>query len=165
MNTQETDNRPKHGCLSGLNVPELSQEQAEDFWSKVNGAGSPDVCWPWLAGSCRSGRGRFRLGKKLHMASRVAFRYINGPFDPETLIGHTCDNPSCVNPNHLFPTTPIGNTQDSVKKGRHSVIFGEDVTTHKLTTYQAKQIRSLWKMNEYTTSRLAKEFGVSASAI
>ena len=165
MNIQETINRPQHGCLSGLNVPELTAPDVDRFWSKVNCGGSPDVCWLWTANTCKGGRGRFKLGYKLHMAPRVAFRYMNGPFPPKTLIGHTCDNPSCVNPNHLFATTPLGNAQDSMKKGRHHNLFGEMVGTHKLTEAQVKQIRELWKMNDYTFSRLSKEFGVSMGAI
>jgi len=80
---------------------------------------------------------------------------------------HHCDNPSCVNPKHLFLGTAKDNNSDRAKKGRSSVnIFqGEDSGVSKLTECQVLEIRRLWDTGEYYKYEIAEMFPVSAKQI
>lgn len=77
-------------------------------------------CFIWVGGSIdKDGYGAFheshRLMKRAHRAS---YEYYKGSFDKSLLVLHTCDNPSCVNPSHLFLGTHTDNMRDKVSKGR-----------------------------------------------
>jgi hypothetical protein len=89
---------------------------AERFWPKVDQSGGPDACWPWTAYCQPNGYGEF--DKK--WAHRVAYELAIGPITPGGTICHTCDNPRCVNPSHLFLGTQGDNVRDMVAKGRHA---------------------------------------------
>jgi hypothetical protein len=89
------------------------------FWSKVD-CGDPGECWEWTGSKTRAGYGRFWVGRKGTFATRISFELSTGTQIPEELfVLHRCDNPSCVNPSHLFLGTASDNQQDSVSKGRH----------------------------------------------
>lgn len=88
------------------------------FWDKVDIKG-PEECWIWKA-SVKSNRyGQFRFNKKNTGAHRVAYILTHGEFDNNLDVCHTCDNPPCVNPNHLWLGTTRDNILDMTKKGRH----------------------------------------------
>lgn len=93
---------------------ELTQQR---FWSKVDKRGS-DECWPWLAG-LKNRYGRFAISHKNRPAHRVAWEIANSRAMPaEMLACHSCDNPPCCNPAHIWPGTSLQNTQDCIQKGR-----------------------------------------------
>lgn len=98
-----------------------SLPMADLFWSKVDRRG-PDECWTWLGGKHR-GYGIFSGSANARPASRRAHRTAweltnSKPFPRGKLACHTCDNPSCVNPAHIWPGTPKDNTRDMLAKGR-----------------------------------------------
>jgi hypothetical protein len=98
----------------------LDQGKSRDelFWLKVK-EGSPDECWPWLAGKDQDGYGHFSDEGNIQ-AHRYAYIHRHKKqLDSGILICHHCDNPSCVNPNHLFEGTRRDNALDAVKKGRY----------------------------------------------
>ena len=86
----------------------------ERFWSKVN---KDKDCWEWTAALNENGYGRFYLDGKEYRAHRWIFIQLN-KWEPEVVM-HTCDNPSCVNPDHLRGGTIEENNKDRDEKGRH----------------------------------------------
>lgn len=75
-------------------------------------------CWNWLAGKDKNGYGKIVINKRHLMVHRASYYYFVGPFEQDKLICHKCDNPSCINPDHLFIGTWLSNMQDKVNKGR-----------------------------------------------
>ena len=77
-------------------------------------------CWIWT-GSCRpTGYGQVFVNKKTISAHKYTYETYKGPVAPGLLVLHKCDNPSCVNPDHLFLGTQSDNMYDMYKKGRRS---------------------------------------------
>ena len=74
-------------------------------------------CWLWGGGKNKKGYGQFFLNSR-RLAHRVSYELFVGPIPDKLCVLHTCDAPSCVNPNHLWLGTNQDNINDRVKKGR-----------------------------------------------
>lgn len=84
----------------------------------------PHECWPWTGSADRWGRGYILYEGKVRRAPRVAWALHHGvPFPEDKDACHTCDNPSCVNPAHIWPGTESDNQIDAELKGRQARVL------------------------------------------
>lgn len=131
------------------------------FWSKVEVKERHD-CWFWRAGKDKNGYGMFWIKPQNQPAHKVAYKFEFGSFEKGLHVLHKCDNPSCVNPYHLFLGTNQDNIKDMIKKGRS--LKGEKAHSAKLTEIEVKQIKKL--INEGMSSgMISKRFKVHKSTI
>lgn len=87
------------------------------LWSEVERK-RPNECWPWIGATDKDGYGRFRWQYKMYRSHAVAFRVAFPDEEITPCVLHTCDNPPCCNPNHLFGGTQGVNVYDRHSKGR-----------------------------------------------
>lgn len=130
-------------------------------YSKV----SPSGCWEWQRYILPNGYGNISIGRQRQAyAHRVSYFMFNGPISEGLIVRHKCDNPKCVNPEHLELGTQIDNMQDCKKRGRMSmppVKVGRDNHKAKLSEDDVLEIYNSKAKNV----ELAKRFGVSATNI
>lgn len=146
------------------------------FWNKVK-IKSENECWPWKGASTDEGYGRFRFKGKLVGANRLAYALSNNVEIPakNIFICHTCDNPVCVNPKHLFAGTRSDNMKDAAKKGRLPAQYdpktkkrlsdqakGKISKARKLKPNEVRYIRKVYSPfnREYGARSLASKFGL-----
>lgn len=129
------------------------------FYAKVRKTPS---CWDWTACKDKDGYGFFKLNGKQEKAHRVAYVLKHGSIPVGTLICHTCDNPSCVNPDHLFAGSQQENLHDMVIKGRSTST--EKNPASKLTSNDVAEIRFKFDSGKSQTV-LSKEYNVSQAQI
>lgn len=134
----------------------------ERFWSKVDktqGLGRDGDCWEWRGGVSGQNRpyGSFTIHYKHWRTHRLAYFWATGVM-PTMDVLHSCDNPRCVNPDHLREGTTQDNTQDRHNKGRSA--RGEKHGQARLT---AEIVRSMRKDadNGMTYMDIARKFQAS----
>ena len=136
------------------------------FWDKVDRK-SADECWEWQAGAHVGEYGQFWLHGRMRLAHRIAWELEHGPIPDGMCILHACDNPNCVNPNHLRLGTVADNNEDRERKGRgrYPILRGEKNGCSKLTRVQVHTIRHLYNTGDYTYRELGERFGIDYSLI
>lgn len=123
---------------------------SERFWPKVPLPSSPDGCMEWSGNRDIAGYGVIRSGGKdepVLKAHRVAWEFTNGPIPDGLFVCHSCDNPPCVRPDHLFVGTVGDNNRDMIAKGRYAKVRpsnrGELHHGAKLSEEQVRRVRVL----------------------
>jgi len=105
---------------------------------------TPSGCLLWTGAKYKDGYGCIGVGRGTALrVHRVTWELEHGPIPPGRLVCHKCDNPLCVNLEHLFLGSPLDNMRDMIQKGRHAQLAGERHPSCKLTDAQVKEIRSL----------------------
>jgi len=138
----------------------------ERFWAKVRVAPA-NMCWEWLGAKSRGGYGEIwvrnenRPESKVARAHRLSWEFRNGKIPNDLLVCHHCDNPSCVNPDHLFVGTIADNMADKKKKGREAPQKGEQNHNSRLSSEQVAAILS----SDQSQRKLASIYGVGKTAI
>ena len=89
-------------------------------------------CWEWLGCKNSDNYGFFKIGKKMIGAHRFSYEHYYGQIPDGMCVLHKCDNPSCVNPSHLFIGTPKDNSIDRKQKDRGYRPQGEKCANSKL---------------------------------
>ena len=166
----------------------ITEKNLINFWGKVDKEKSTffyngSKCWEWTAGQNPKGYGQFLAGRKMELAHRVAWVIANGEILDNLHVLHHCDNPSCVNPSHLFLGTELDNARDKEMKGRgnhargnrsarythpESTARGECHGMSKLTWENVREIRRRYKWGGIggdDLKTLSLEFEVDASVI
>lgn len=122
------------------NKPKPIEGVREKFWSRVK---KTKGCWIWTGATIR-GYGQIRYGKgngKLYLAHRLSWQLHYGKAPPSGLgVLHHCDNPPCVNPEHLWLGTQADNAADMVSKGRHLTPRDTQPNARRLT-YEGRSLK------------------------
>lgn len=134
------------------------------FWKYVK-KGGVDECWEWIGARLnhRGGYGQLNIAGKIIKSTHFSYELHKGEVPKGVCVCHTCDNPPCVNPRHLFLGTRKENSQDMAEKGRS--MFGEKCMNAKLTWREIAEIRKAYATRKYYQRELAKMFGISPSNI
>lgn len=109
------------------------------------------------------GYGRIRCRGKKTQTHRAVYEEFVGPIPAGLLVCHTCDNPPCCNPEHLFLGSHSENQLDAVSKGRQGMMHGEAHPSSKLTMEIARQIRQCRGVELGRT--VADRFGVGTTTV
>ncbi len=143
------------------------------FWSKVNkstGLGPDGTCWEWIAANNGVGYGRFVLNGKLVYPHRYIYEQTNGPITINEIVMHICNNPKCINPDHLKSGTQKDNQKYMSSCGRQvfqknpEKIRGENNGMAILKESDIYEIRNLRKSG-FLLKEIAVRYGVSLTKI
>jgi HNH endonuclease len=116
-------------------------------------------CWIWKRAKSTAGYGQLRIKRQSVYVHRLAYELWRGPIPARMYVCHGCDQPACLNPDHLWIGTAQENSLDGSRKGRIRIWqSGEDNHQAKLSDAQVRKIRSL--AGEKSHSKIAKLFGV-----
>lgn len=151
-------------CASMHKRPNLRDR----FYAKIKVVGD---CWEWQGSRLKHGYGRIRTGygndREMTVAHRVSWEiHNNQSLSRSQFVMHKCDNPPCVNPDHLMLGTAKDNTQDMIKKGRkrYGTSPGEKNGSAKLSQAEVDQIRLLLSHGRKSKS-IAPMYGVNHTTI
>jgi hypothetical protein len=185
-------NRSRQLYMAGYNRPEIKkvlgtlvkfsvtpaqkkQHRIARFWKSINKKGINE-CWEWQACRLPGGYGRYLWDGKTQYTHIISLEIKLGRKVKLNAL-HTCDNPPCCNPNHLYEGTMADNARDRDERGRagwqkdyegfkRKILYNRKGkrTSSNLTDTEAKEIRMRY-LNGESSLELAKEFSIGRSAV
>jgi hypothetical protein len=114
-------------------------------------------CWLWIGAITPFGYGKIYYDGRYKYSHRLSYEMSIGEIDSDNVVCHKCDNPSCVNPDHLFQGTPKQNTKDMIQKNRHA--HGE-----KISKLSESEVIDIYNSNS-THESLGLMYGVNRATI
>jgi hypothetical protein len=124
---------------------------------------APSGCWEWGRAKDLDGYGLLYVGGRMRRAHRVSYQLFAGDIPAGAFVCHSCDNPACCNPEHLWVGSPQDNQDDCRDKGRTA--RGERNRHARLSVSDVCAIRRRHASGGITKRALAKKFGVTPTAI
>lgn len=121
-------------------------------------------CQEWTGARNRLGYGIMMRGNRFWLAHRYYWTQANGPIPTGMCVLHTCDNPPCINLDHLWLGTIADNNKDRHAKGRTGFVVGEAHHRAKLTANQVREAREL-RAHGWSWPKLGRHFGVTHTTI
>lgn len=144
-------------------------------------------CWLWIGRKNNQGYGMFWYEGRDVLAHRFSYSHFVSAIPDGLNVCHSCDNPACCNPAHLWLGTQKENGQDMSRKGRSAASvhpervargerngnhthpekrqYGEKAHNAKFTDDQVREIRRRYAIGDVTYKMLAAEYGVEKSTI
>lgn len=168
----------------------ITDEDKLRFASKLIKRGNNE-CWGWNGAKFKYGYGAFKVRGVMYKAHRISWFLATGIDPVKNVICHTCDNPSCSNPKHLFSGTHMDNARDKIKKGRapsgayiqackradacrgkrnarhthpETTARGERQHMAKLTDKIVATMRVEYSLGGISYAKIASKYGITASA-
>lgn len=138
------------------------QSSREEAIARLESLSMPEPnsgCWLWMASTYRGGYGQASYRGKQYRAPRLSYLLFVGEIPAGLVVRHKCDNPPCINPDHLELGTDKDNSEDRVKRGRTPK--GSKNPGAKLSYDQVVAIRS----DSRPYKRIAADYGVSAATV
>jgi len=131
---------------------------------------NPNGCLEWIGTKNKGGYGTRTVGSRADgtratkLAHRLSYEIANGELESKMCVLHKCDNPPCINPEHLFAGTRADNHTDMVKKNRRVDLRGEERYNSKLKNHEVMDIKIqlMWGVDQRD---IAKKYGVNQTLI
>ena len=118
-------------------------------------------CWLWMKDWGSRGYGQFEINGRMYLSHRISYSTYVGPIPHGAHVLHKCDNPACVNPDHLYLGTHRENMRDMSRRGRGKppLFLGEACPWARVTDEMVRKIR----LEKRTSTLAAPDYGIAAS--
>ncbi len=139
-----------------------AEKKKAHFWDRVDRDKTKNGCWEWTGGRLKGrGYGKLWWNDKQEYAHRIAWLLTNHgqelPTGRKEIIRHSCNNPPCCRPSHLFRGTMLENMRDRDAGGRNTLC--------KFTDHQVREIRYQYATNHFSIPKLAERHNVTRVTI
>ena len=142
----------------------LPSTSIDKFFLWVNYSAS-NGCWEWTGSKDGGGYGMAFVDGVMVKSHRYSWEYYFGSIPSGLWVLHKCDNPACINPEHLFLGTNGDNMKDKVKKERQSRLFGDKNGRCVMTKDLVIELRQLYASGKFSYRDLVGRFNISQTQV